>query len=174
MIVVYTLGDELDNHSAIAFTSTNQGPKYFSWAHTEHSFWFDRFVTKSGTWSQFYGRVLIPTCNDGNYQIAIDENDAVKWYNNYQGSTFSVDNCSAWCYRLLRECGATYYEPTSTWLFGTAWTPRLLGYRAEGIRDQVIAKLGGAANVVWPAHTNKLQVFFSKEKQLRNNLDWWQ
>jgi len=172
MIVIYTLGDALDNHSAIALTSAaNGGPWYFSWAEQANHHWFNAFVTKAGGWSKIYGRVMIPTQNDRNI-IRINENNAYAWHQKNKGE-YSFSNCAMWCYHLLEACNATEYESTLFWCLGDAWSPLALNSRAQSIRENAIEKIGGLNSVQWPDRTDALRVFFANEKACRKGANWW-
>lgn len=173
MIVVYTLGGRaVGGHSAIAFTSTSQGPKYFSWVNTYGSqVWHDKVLIPGeeaacSTWSDIIHRIEIPTSNDGN-PVNIDEDKALPRHQGIGGDK----NCAETVYDLLKACGASAYDTSWGSREHFFWFPGRITWHAENIRDAAIAKIG-AGNVRWPEDSDALQVFFAKDMKLRNAHSW--
>lgn len=175
MIVVYTLSSRLFGHSAVAFTSTRLGPKFFSWVNTSGSeVWHDRVVIPGDepsccTWSDIIHRIEIPTQNDGNRAVSIDENLAVEHMGRYVND--GNKNCAESVYDLLERCGASAYDRSWGSRKRFVWFPGRITWHAENIRDAAIRQIG-RGNVRWPADSEALRLFFRKDMRLRNSGTW--
>jgi hypothetical protein len=157
MIVVYSLGDSgMGAHSAIAFTSRRSGPRFYSYVETAGSkAWFPKyFKSNFGNWGTISARVVIPTKNDGNPSLKIDENlvpEGIKhgW----------PANCATHVAKWLAMCGAGDYDD-SQWLQYFLY-PDSVTIHAATIREAALKATGGRTN--WPVVKPALKTFFADD-----------
>jgi hypothetical protein len=176
MIVVYTMGSVV-GHSAVAFTTTRWGPKFYSYVNTNGSAYWHPEVKSTGSWKNIVGRVLIPTKNDGNMffpGVEIDENVAWEYYQN--NPDLGNGECAFRVYSLLKACGAASYDGYGQ-ILRHAWSPGALEIRANSMKANAIEKITAKElNGVcyWPDHNRQdLVTFFGKECVYRGVQHWW-
>jgi hypothetical protein len=164
MIVVYTIGTKtLGNHSAIAFTSKSGGARFYSYADNKHSTvaWFQHFMTSNTAWpGGMAARIPIPTKNDGNHFLDIDE-DAV----NATVTPRGYANCANHVHSLLQDCGASAYADSSALPFFL--NPNSITDYALSIRAGIMKRFNSPGVFRWPKWTPTLNVFFSGDHRYR-------
>jgi hypothetical protein len=165
MIVVYTIGTEtLGNHSAIAFTSRRGGARFYSYADNKHStvHWFKQFKSSDFAWpGGMAARIPIPTKNDGNFALDIDE-DAISDAVNPRG----YDNCANHVHSLLEDCGASAYADS---LFVPFFlNPNSITDYALSIRAGIMKRFNSPGLIRWPKWDKpNFLVFFSGDPRYR-------